>query len=293
MNIEQASFPVAGTQVVGLLHRPAQTPRAALVLTGPLTSVKEQASGAYARAMAARGYAALAFDHRTFGESAGEPRQYESPPRKVEDIRAATAFLAATVGASVGAIGVCAGGGYMAAAVASEPRLLAFAAVAGVFPDASAMRKSMGTKFDAIVDAARESRERFEAGQPAEYIPAVGQGEVAMPLAEAFEFYGTPRGAVPNYTNRFAVQSREFTLPFDTMDVADRLRVPTLMIHSERALVPQWARAFYQRVQAPKQELWLQSQGQIDFYDDPRLIDAAADAMAAHFEQHLVRRGGH
>jgi len=35
---------------------------------GPLTSVKEQAAGTYGRAMAARGYAALAFD---FGESDG------------------------------------------------------------------------------------------------------------------------------------------------------------------------------------------------------------------------------
>lgn len=288
MNIEAVNFQVAGTNVVGLLHQPTQAPRAALVITGPLTSVKEQASGAYARAMAARGFTALAFDHRTFGESAGEPRQYESPPRKVEDIRAAAGFLRET-GLPVGAIGVCAGGGYMAAAVAGESRLEAFAAVAGVFPDASVMRKSMGAAFDAAIAAARQARERFEAGQPAEYIPAVGQGEVAMPLAEAFEFYGTPRGAVPNYTNRFAVQSREFTLPFDSMEAADRLRVPTLMIHSERALVTQWARAFYQRLSAPKQELWLQSQGQIDFYDDPRLIDTAADAMAAHFEAHLRR----
>ncbi|HKE92793.1 MAG TPA: alpha/beta hydrolase [Povalibacter sp.] len=236
--------------------------------------------------MAARGFVALAFDHRTFGESGGEPRQFESPPRKVEDIRAAAAFLsrhAGMKGLPIGAVGVCAGGGYMAAAVADEPRLQAFAAVAGVFPDAEATRRSMGAAYDAAIAAARSARERYEAGQPAERIPAVGEGNVAMPLAEAFEFYGTPRGAVPNYVNSFAVQSREVTLPFDTMGVADRIQVPTLMVHSERALVPAWARAFYNRVQAPKQELWLDSRGQIDFYDDPRLIDQAADAMRQHF----------
>jgi fermentation-respiration switch protein FrsA (DUF1100 family) len=254
--------------------------------------VKEQAAGAYARALAERGFAALAFDHRTYGESGGEPSQYESPPRKAEDIRGAVAFLAAytaTAGLPIGAIGVCAGGGYMAAAVASEPRLRAFAAVAGVFPDVQATRKSMGTAFDATIAAARAARERFEAGQPAEHIPAVGRGpgDVAMPLVEAYEFYGTPRGAVPNYTNRFAVQSREHTLPFDTMTVADEIRVPTLIVHSERALVPAWARAFYARLRVPKRELWLQSQGQIDFYDDPKLINPAADAIAEHFRTHL------
>jgi hypothetical protein len=34
-------------------------------------------------------------------------------------------------------------------------------------------------------------------------------------------------------------------------------------------------------VNSPKQELWLVSQGQIDFYDDPKLVAPAADAVAA------------
>jgi uncharacterized protein len=41
------------------------------------------------------------------------------------------------------------------------------------------------------------------------------------------------------------------------------------------------AHSFYTAVKSPKQELWLASQGQIDFYDDPRLITPAADAVAA------------
>jgi uncharacterized protein len=290
MNVERVAFEVSGTKLVGSLHWPDSEPRAALVLTGPLTSVKEQATGAYARAMSARGFVSLAFDHRTFGESGGEPRQFESPPRKIEDLRAATAFLRRqrrTSHLPVGAIGVCAGGGYMAGAVASDPGLRAFAAVAGVFPDAQATRNAMGARFDALVAAGRAARERFESGQPPEHIPAVGEGEVAMPLAEAFEFYGTPRGAVPNYTNRFAVQSREVTLPFDAMVAADHIRVPTLMVHSERALLPGLARAFFARLTAPREQLWLQSKGQIDFYDDPVLISAAADAIAAHFQSVL------
>jgi len=98
MNIERVTFDAGGATLVGSLHWPESEPRAALVLTGPLTSVKEQAAGAYARAMAARGFVSLAFDHRTFGESGGEPRQFESPPLKMEDIRAESerAFLIAT-----------------------------------------------------------------------------------------------------------------------------------------------------------------------------------------------------
>ena len=57
--------------------------------------------------------------------------------------------------------------------------------------------------------------------------------------------------------------------------------MPVPIVHSEQALAPDLARAFYSAVRSPKQELWLQSQGQIDFYDDPKLIAPAADAVAA------------
>jgi len=40
---------------------------------------------------------------------------------------------------------------------------------------------------------------------------------------------------------------------------------------------------FVAKLTAPKQELWLTSKGQIDFYDDPRLINESSDAIAAHF----------
>jgi hypothetical protein len=54
-------------------------------------------------------------------------------------------------------------------------------------------------------------------------------------------------------------------VPFDTRGAADTLDVPVLIVHSEAALSPDLARAFYGAVESPKQELWLQSQGQIDF----------------------------
>jgi hypothetical protein len=46
-------------------------------------------------------------------------------------------------------------------------------------------------------------------------------------------------------------------------------------------VAPDLARAFYGAVTSSKHELWLESQGQIDFYDDPRLVTPAADAVAA------------
>ena len=91
-----------------------------------------------------------------------------------------------------------------------------------------------------------------------------------------------------NYTNGFAVQSLAYTTGFDAQEAAARIAVPFLLVHSEHALAPPLARQFYDTVHAPKTELWLESQGQIDFYDDPRLIGLAADAAAESFARALA-----
>jgi hypothetical protein len=65
------------------------------------------------------------------------------------------------------------------------------------------------------------------------------------------------------------------------------IKVPVLIVHSEMALTPELAHAFYSAVKSPKHELWLQSQGQIDFYDDPKLISPAAEAVAAFLRREL------
>jgi uncharacterized protein len=284
---EPFTFTSTGDRLVGVLYQPAQQPVAAVVTTGPLTSVKEQATGAYARALAERGFAALAFDHRTFGESAGEPRQFERPEGKADDVRAAVTALRAddrTRDLPVVCVGICAGGGYMAKAVADDPRIRAFAGVAGYYSDAAAFAESSPDAYQAAIDRGLAAEKRWRETGAAETIPAVAPdgGDVAMPLREAYEFYGTPRGAVDNYTNGFAVQSLAYTTPFDAQGAAARIRRPFLLIHSEHALAPPLARNFYAAVNAQKSELWLESQGQIDFYDQPRLIDPATDAIAEH-----------
>ena len=282
-------FRSGGEPMQGNLFLPDGEPQAALVLTGPLTSVKEQASGAHARALSERGFAALAFDHRYFGESGGQPRQFENPRAKVEDIRAALAALREfprTRDLPKAAVGVCAGAGYMAAAVAEEPGFLAFAGIAGYYK--AATPESIAAS-QAVIERGRAAERRWRETQVAETIPAVAPdgGDVAMPLREAYEFYGTPRGAVPNYVNGFAVQSLAYTTPFDAVGTAPAINVPTLVVHSENALAPPLARRFIAGLRAPHRDLWLTSVGQIDFYDDPQLIGRAADAVAEYFRETL------
>ena len=200
---EAFTFMNGTDRLVGVLYLPAnRDPVAAVVTTGPLTSVKEQATGHYAQALAERGFATLAFDHRTFGESDGVPRQFEDPEGKARDLSAAVTALEAdprTRRLPVGAVGICAGGGYMARAVADDRRMSAFAGVAGYYSDASAFASSSPRAYQAAIDRGRAAEERWRETGRAETIPAVASdgGDVAS-RREAFGFYGSRRGAVTN-----------------------------------------------------------------------------------------------
>jgi uncharacterized protein len=287
----RVTFQSGGETLVGNLYLPnGGEPAGVVVAVGPLTSVKEQAAGTYARAMAERGYAALAFDYRYFGESGGRPRQFENLEANIEDIRnAATALLAdeRLKGRPLFGLGICFGAGPMVRSVVEDSRFHAFAGVAGVFTDNAKTKARMGDAYQATIDRGRAAERKWTETGEAETIPAVGPdgGDVAMPLREAYEFYGTARGGVSNYVNGYAVQSLAYSLPFDARGAADSINVPVLIVHSEKALVPDLAHAFYSAVKSPKQELWLASQGQIDFYDDSKLVTPAADAVASFLGQ--------
>ena len=88
--MERVEFDADGIRLVGDLHAPSASGRLpGLVLTGPFTGVRDQVSGLYAKRLAAAGYVALAFDHRNFGESGGQPRRHEDPQGKLADLELA------------------------------------------------------------------------------------------------------------------------------------------------------------------------------------------------------------
>jgi fermentation-respiration switch protein FrsA (DUF1100 family) len=285
-------FDVGGDRIVGDLYLPSNSgPHPAVVVAGPMTSVKEQVAGVYACALAMRGFAALALDHRHFGESGGVPRQYEAWQHKVEDLKAALAWLETRTDVDagrLGLVGVCLGAGYAAWASVDEHRVRALGAVAGYYRAPAEMRAKDGPSFLEKVNAGRAAREKYEATGELLTIPAVSLTcDAAMTLADTHDYYGTLRAGVPNYKNEFAVMSREHFLPFDVQAAAPRLRAPLAMVHSENALSPPWARAFFDSVKHPKSLDWVDSKGQVDFYDDPRLVRAACDRIARHLHVHL------
>ena len=292
MTIQRMEFHVAGETVVGNLHLPKTDHSVpGIIVGGPMTSVKEQVTGIYAAALAERGFAALCLDHRHYGESGGLPRQYEYYPDKIADLKAGLEQLAVHPGVDserLGAAGVCLGVGYAVWASIDNPRVKAIGGVVGYYRDVTDMKANNPEGFAEKVEQGRTARMHYEETGEVEIIPAAAlQGDAAMTLASTYDYYATPRAGVSNYTNAFAVMSREHFLQFDVQPAAPKINVPTMMVHSENALSPKWAKSFYANIRADKEIRWIDGPNQTAFYDHPDLVAAAADHLAEHFDRHL------
>ena len=140
---KRVTFEIAGQTLAGDLYLPdtfsegEQLP--GVVVTGAWMTVKEQMAGTYAAELADRGYAALAFDFRGWGQSPDDIRFLENPVRKTEDINAAINFLATRPevdSARIAGLGICASAGYMSDAALQNANIKSLTLVAPWLHDA-------------------------------------------------------------------------------------------------------------------------------------------------------------
>jgi fermentation-respiration switch protein FrsA (DUF1100 family) len=287
----RVSFVNQGATLAGTLYLPPDyrsgERRAGVVVSGAWTSIKEQMSGLYAREMAGRGFAALAFDYRGWGQSGGAIRFKEDPAAKTSDIAAAAAFMATLPevdSAKINGLGICASAGYMAAAAAGNANFASVALVAPWLHDARIVEQVYGGQagVSKLIATSREAETSERRGQP-RIITAASMTDQASLMYQIPYYTEADRGLIPQYDNRFNLASWEPWLTYDSVSLGAKLDKPTLIVHSETAAVPQGAHAFYALLSGEKSELWLDGISQFDFYDRPKPVTSAADAAAAHF----------
>lgn len=297
--IEQrkVTFESNGATIVGRLYLPERREAAealpGVVVTGAWTSIKEQMSGLYAKEMAERGFVALAFDFRGWGESAGEPRFKEDPASKTADIVAAAEFMTALPEidrARISGLGICASAGYMAEAASGNTNFRSVSLVAPWLHDAEIVEQVYGGAdgITRLIDISRAAEVSEREGEPQVIVAASATDETSLMYRIPY-YTEAGRGLVPEYDNRFNLASWEPWLTYDSVSVAARLDKPVLVVHSEAAAVPQGAHAFFSLLRGDASELWLENVSQFDFYDRPDAVTRAADAVARHFER--VNRG--
>jgi alpha-beta hydrolase superfamily lysophospholipase len=129
MNRQDLHFPSGADACAAWLYPAAQALDAApiIVMAHGLSGTRRDRLGPFAERFAAAGIAALVFDHRGFGDSAGEPDLFH-PARQLEDWRAAIGFARSLPGIDadrVATFGSSMGGGNALAAAADDPRVAA------------------------------------------------------------------------------------------------------------------------------------------------------------------------
>lgn len=262
----------------------------AVIVTGSWTTVKEQMPDLYAARLSEKGFAALTFDFRFYGESGGQPRQYESPQNKIKDIKNAVSFLETLDSVDpdkINALSICASAGYMASAVAEDPRFHSFVAVAPWLHDAELVKEIYGGEegVQEKITRGNKAREKYEQTKEVDYVPACSATDpLAAMYGDAFDYYLNPkRGAISEWKNQFAVMSWPEWLQFSAMPKAQDIKVPALFVHSHEAAIPQGAQKFFDRITSKKDFFWTQGT-QFDFYDQDEQVTKSVALATLHFK---------
>ncbi|MGL5833940.1 MAG: alpha/beta hydrolase [Waterburya sp.] len=294
--VKKVNFTSNNQNLVGNLYLPdnyqEETKLPGVVVTGAWTTVKEQMPATYAKAMADRGYAVLAFDFRNWGESGGKERQLENPANKTQDIIAAANYLTTRPEVDsdrIAGLGICASAGYMADAAVQSEDIKAIALVAPWLHNREIVNETYGgvESVQNLIDISRQAQAKYEATGELSLVPAASNTDKNAVMYQAPYYTDRDRGMIPEYINEFNLASWSGWLTFDAIKIADNLTKPVQIVHSEAAAIPQGAKEFYSRLSGEKKELWLENTTQFDFYDSPEAVNRASDAVAKHFEQTL------
>ena len=290
-------FPSDGAMLVGRIYRGRNDliePEPTVIVTGSWLTVKEQMPRTYALRLAERGITAFTFDFTGFGESAGAPRQLELPARKIADITAAADFLSTlsfVQGGAPGHLGVCASAQYALAAIARGARIGSFASVAGWYHDARTVAPFYGGPDGVAMRLKRagQALDAYAASGEVVMVPAYKNGDDRAGMFFELDYYANPkRGLVPAWKNEMAEMTWTYWFSFDGIRSAREVSVPTLMVHGDNCVLPENAKAVYAALGGPKRLEWREG-SQIDFYDQPALVDPAVALVEPHFKSTLGR----
>jgi fermentation-respiration switch protein FrsA (DUF1100 family) len=298
------TFDSAGIAVAGHLYVPDTTtaaPRAAIVVGHPGSGVKEQTAGLYAGRLAEQGFVALAFDAACQGESGGAPRGLEDPAQRVEDFKSAVTFLTTRpeVDADrIGVLGVCASGGYVLPATASDHRIKAVATVSAVDIARQFRLGAEGSQdasaFQAMLDAAANARTAAARGEdPGTLTLFPDTIEQARALAgehgaEGFEYYRTPRADHPRAARFMPWTSIDRMAIFDAFAAVPLIGGrPLLMIVGTRAVTAWMSVEAFQKAVGPKEMHWVDGASHVDLYDKEQHVGPAIEKLTGFFTETL------
>ena len=277
-----------GLRLAGLLRLPTDFNLSkdypAVVVTGPMLSVKEQAQSVYAERLTELGYVTLVFDGSYFGESEGTPRQQELPDVKESDIEGAVDFLQSLPfvdSGRIGGLGICGSGSYMSVAGVKEPRLKAITAIVPAISDIST---SAMAGFFMPEDKVRAAKMAYEQGE----------GDIAhlnfMPRAfdEGAAYYYSARGTHPRWSNDVVAWSQLELVSYNVPDLMKDMTKPYLVITAENAWSREASTEVFEAVPGQNKQMHVIGEaGHFDMCDLAPYVSKAFDFIEPFFAENL------
>jgi uncharacterized protein len=179
----------------------------------------------------------------------------------------------------------------MAVATAEDSRIKSLIAVAPWIHDPQILETVYGGKstVQKLIAAGRAAKTTFDRTGKAEYVLATSKTDKTAVMYGDIDYYQNPkRGAIPQWSNQFAVASWAEWLTFNPMPVAKQIEVPTLFIHSEKAAIPDGARHFFAAIPVQNKQMeWLSDRTQFDFYDREQTVNQSVQSIADRLKSTL------
>lgn len=280
------TFEVDGSTVEGWFYAPPGTDAAPVVVLGHgLGYVKSAGLDAFAQRFNDAGYAALAFDYRSFGGSGGGPRQVLSVRRQLEDWDAAIAHARTLPGVDPGRVvvwGTSFGGGH-ALTLAAKRHDLAAAIAQCPFTDGIA---SLGTippltSLKVTWLAVRDLVARLLGRDPV-YVAGSGQpGTTAlMTTPDAKPAMDVLTADAPDFENRMAARAAVEVMLYGPGRGARRITTPTLAAVCDRDSVAPARTATRQLARSSAIEVQHHDVGHFDIYVGEPFEVAVAQYLA-------------
>ncbi len=298
--VKKVTFKNANLKMAGNLYLPAgmveSKKYAAIVCTHPGGGVKEQTSGLYAQKLAEQGYVALAFDASHQGESEGQPRFLEDPAQRVEDIRCAVDYLTTISFVDperIGALGICAGGGYTISAAQTEHRIKAVAVASAVSTGNSTGwdgKTPLSEQIKTLEAVAKQRTAEANGAKPMyiNYVPEKPDGNTPADLVEAYDYYRTPRAQHPNSPNLLLFTSLDKMMAFDAFaNIETFLTQPFLVIVGSKAGSRWQGEEAYNRATSPKELFIVDGATHMDLYDIPKYVTQVVTKLKDFYGKNL------
>lgn len=276
------------TRMAGLLRLPdgfdLSKDYPAIVLTGPMLSVKEQAQSVYAERLTEAGYVTLVFDGTYFGESEGMPRGQELPEVKESDIESAVDYLCSLPYVDkdrIGGLGICGSGSYMSVAGVKEPRIKAVTAIVPAISDISSSPMMGFFKSEEEVKAAKEAHDKGEGG-------LVYLNFMPRAFDEGAAYYYSARGTHPRWSNQVVAWSQLELVKYNVTNIMKDMQKPYCVITAENAWSKPSSEEIFNAVPTDTKEMYvIPEASHFDMYDLAPFVSEAFEYIIPFFGKNL------